>query len=253
MNRFEKLSAFLEGAKGEESKRGRGVTAYAGATAIPTAGAFAYMKGIGGGIRKPSFTDAGVAERILADSGTGAKVLTNAQFRNKVRNSFEYSLQPEFMQNMLLRKFRKNLGVTMPGADNATIVIPRGMRGHTGVLAHELGHAQQLKKYKTPGMIGYRQATGAAAGIGTMVAAFSKDEDRAKKGAIAGTLGGIGLVGQEVGASARGARLLGKAGVKGMRRWSPYIGIPTYAALALAPALAYLIKRSLGGYSKTDK
>jgi hypothetical protein len=127
------------------------------------------------------------------------------------------------------------------------IGVYSGVRGSLkpGLLAHEVGHATQPRFLRHP--LGHMTGK-LAPSVAGLYATATGDEQRAKKAAIVGGLAAAPMLASEVDASVRGSRLLRKAGVKGLRSLSPGFGLPTYAAVAAAPYLAYRTKKALGGY-----
>jgi hypothetical protein len=119
-----------------------------------------------------------------------------------------------------------------------------------GVLAHEVRHAQQAK------LLG-KNALMAASTIGKvgplgagLVSTFTGDEKRGRAAAITGAALAAPMLAAEADAAIGGARMLRKSGMRGLRTLSPGVGLATYGALAASPALAYKIKKTLGGYRK---
>lgn len=131
--------------------------------------------------------------------------------------------------------------------DDRGVIMSKGVRASMkpGLLAHEVGHLKGHRALLHP----LTRVGAIYGGMGTAgVAAITDNEDVAKKSAIIGGLASIPMMASELDASRRGAGLLHKAGVKGMRRLSPFMGIPSYAAIAAMAPAAYLIKKGLGGY-----
>jgi hypothetical protein len=123
-----------------------------------------------------------------------------------------------------------------------------GILDRAPVLAHELGHAEQQAskalslKLRMPAML-----AGGAAGGGVLL---TKDRDRAKLYAGLGSAASLPILFNEYDASRRGAGLVKQlmpGASKSLRRL-PYVGLPTYAALALSPWAAYAGKSAMGGY-----
>src|SRR5215472_14740059 len=113
-----------------------------------------------------------------------------------------------------------------------------------GALAHEIGHIKQPKWMTHPLSRGLGQH---GTPLAALYAGITSDEDRAKAAAIAGSAAAVPMLTSEVDASIRGARLLQKHGVKGIRRLSPGLGLASYGAVAAMPAAAYAAKKAFGG------
>jgi len=112
------------------------------------------------------------------------------------------------------------------------------------ILAHEYGHLKQFKKLPKF-MLGAPLLSNLGIGIGSSVLPFIYDEDTRKNVAIGATLSSLPNLGLEFDASRRGVKVLKSLGTKGMRRYLPWVGVPTYMAQAAIPGLAYLLDNKL--------
>ena len=155
--------------------------------------------------------------------------------------------------------------------------LAKSREGALGILAHELGHAEQFRKanpsrpgyYGTFGkrnrLVGGRvlQGLGGLGGVGT--AYLSNDPETAFNAALAGSAASLPNLAMEAGASARGSRsLIDFAKEQGMwknksalqklklagRSW---IGMPTYLIAAAAPLVTYLARRAGGMPGKSPE
>lgn len=137
--------------------------------------------------------------------------------------------------------------------------VGKGKFGTKGVLSHELGHALQSKGILTAYGI-TTPATIASIPILAAVGAYrSKDPEKQKKldryakyGVGAATLGGLFTAGVEANASYKGYKMLRNSGILKAdsplkEKLEPFVGLPTYLALAAAPAAAYYGSRHLPG------
>lgn len=146
-----------------------------------------------------------------------------------------------------------------------------------GILAHEMGHAQQFTK----GRSALRQGFNISRGIGSLLSPFyalgvltTKDQDTAQRRAATASLLQLPVVAHEIDASYHGRKLLidaqksvgnipvrqGAGGVykplsrasKFMRSLAPFKGVPTYAMGAAIPYLMYKSMSRRGKYGTGD-
>jgi len=110
-----------------------------------------------------------------------------------------------------------------------------------GVVAHEFGHAMR------PGMKNLYHYGGKLGNLMMYPSAFLGDEDMREMAGIVGSGAMLPRVYEEIMASRAGSKLLKDQGVKGMRRLSPFVGVPTYAAAATLP---YLMAKTRGWLDK---
>lgn len=124
-----------------------------------------------------------------------------------------------------------------------------GSKLKPGVLAHEVGHGLGPSAY-VKGLARPISALLPTLNLGQVL--LAKDEDTGRMGAMLAPLSGAPLLASEIDASVRGSKLLSKL-TKGklstMQKLSPFMGLPTYAAFTAAPALAHMIKKTMGGYA----
>ena len=122
------------------------------------------------------------------------------------------------------------------------------------VLAHEMGHhAQPAWMKSTLSRIGLKLGPV----VGSMAPIMSNDENTGLASATAGSAAALpGLIG-EFDASRRGKQMwhaaMGPEALKGLSRLGrrgPFAGLPTYAAFAATPWLAYLGRKLSGGYAE---
>lgn len=140
---------------------------------------------------------------------------------------------------------------------NRTIGVPRKVP--EGVLAHEVGHSRQR-----PWSLGANIGGKAVTSLSLPLTLGMQDENNAWNAAVVGTVGGGATLANELGASLRGKAILDRLHASEQRnprryraggprpfsaRWSPFVGIPTYASSAALPMAAYGIKKMMGGYN----
>lgn len=125
-----------------------------------------------------------------------------------------------------------------------------------GVLAHELGHAMGPKHY----MNSLSRVAGKFGPLlGGGMALLADDEKVGLLSALLGTGAAGHMLASEIDASVRGAKILrkfteqAKLPTNRLVRLSPFLGLPSYAAVAAAPLTAYMINKRLGGYKKKDQ
>jgi hypothetical protein len=117
-----------------------------------------------------------------------------------------------------------------------------------GVLAHEVGHGVGPSVY-IKGLT--RRFSQLAPALATGNILFTNDENTARNSALISPLLSAPLLASEFDASMRGSNILKKL-TKGnltrLQRLSPFVGLPTYAAFATSPILAYLTKKKMDGF-----
>lgn len=112
------------------------------------------------------------------------------------------------------------------------------LRSTPGVLAHELGHARQdLKKWEDL----YHKLP-KTAWLPSMIQAYSGDRttSRVAGGAAAAAALPRWLI--ELDASWRGRNMLRGVGVRGLKSWSPFVGLSSYSGAVLAPLVIQALK-----------
>lgn len=119
-----------------------------------------------------------------------------------------------------------------------------------GVLVHEVGHGVGPSVY-IKGLT--RRLSQLAPGLATGNILFTNDENTARNSALISPLLSAPLLASEFDASMRGSNILKKL-TKGnltkLQRLSPFVGLPTYAAFAASPAIAYFTKKKMDGFDK---
>ncbi len=146
---------------------------------------------------------------------------------------------------------REKIASMTGSTDERGVAISNSIRSSLkpGVLAHEIGHQQQLRHLTGPLYHAGKMLPGGAA----LYSGLTSDEGHAKKAAIAGTLAAAPMLAAEIDASRRGSKLLKNAGMKGLRRLTPFVGVPSYAAVAAVPMATYKIKKAMGGYKPKEE
>lgn len=161
---------------------------------------------------------------------------------------------------------RTGRGPAAYSAKPHTVLVNLGIKDrHGGVLAHELGHAQQRKFLNSP--LGRASiilpALGQLLGLGS--SAMVGDEDTGRNLALASSASTLPMLGYEFDASRRGSKLLRDTlkrsgewaklglGEKAIKRLAPFVGLPTYMNLAATPLLLHGVKKYLGGYGSYAK
>jgi hypothetical protein len=117
-----------------------------------------------------------------------------------------------------------------------------------GILAHETGHGLGPSIY-TKGLVRRLSALAPLLGAGNII--HTRNEETGRNTALASPLLGAPLLASEFDASMRGSNLLNrlaKGNLNKLQRLAPFVGLPTYAALTLTPAVAHLTKKYMGGY-----
>ena len=118
-----------------------------------------------------------------------------------------------------------------------------------GVVAHELGHASRPGKYKWfP-----HQAGKGLAMMSLFPAAFTGDQEAREALGALGSAAMLPTLYEEIMASRAGSKILKNKGVKGIRRFSPFIGVPTYAAMTTLPLLTAKVRTWLDDFMNKDK
>tara|TARA_R100000329_G_scaffold39838_2_gene37282 strand:- start:697 stop:1425 length:729 start_codon:yes stop_codon:yes gene_type:complete len=164
--------------------------------------------------------------------------------------------------NFSMRNIYSNLGVNMPkwtdtftASYNPKTHTVNAPRSNYGILAHELGHAEQ---YKNPL---YRKTIAPLSNVARRIAPFgvlapilSDNEEDARKNSIAAGAMQIPTLIEEIDASRRGSNILSQhmlnkpalQGAKGTSRMAqaltklrPFAGVPSYLFAAAAPYLMY--------------
>jgi len=175
------------------------------------------------------------------------------------------------INNISINKVFQNVGIKPPidmdvfGASyNPKTHTVNAPRSNYGILAHELGHAEQYKNPLYRKTIAPLSKVGRVASqFGMLAPIFTDNEQEARRNAkIAGVMQIPTLV-EEIDASKRGSRILSKnmakkPAIKGaksggtlaraMMKLRPFAGVPTYALGAIAPYLIYKYMKGRGLY-----
>ncbi len=258
------------------------------------------LLGIGVGI-SPVAAKAGYNRKVLVDPSNkrlnrsqGDKLL-GSWFKSETERGARSGISPDNMGIETKSRFGKVLGLpdgptysTAPNRDGPhydpdkrRVFVP-GILGKSqdaklGILAHELGHAEQFRK-SNPTNASYRSLFGGrnrvlaanlsafAGGIlGTVGPTFEPNKESARNQALVGTAMFAPQLASEVGASARGSRtLMNYAKESGLwqnknaleklkyagRSWT---GMPTYLLMAALPIATYLGSNLAGSYNKDSK
>lgn len=151
---------------------------------------------------------------------------------------------------------KRKKSLSMPAFDPGKKTII-GITDSPEIMAHELGHAKNFKDVERVfGKFGKNIHTGLYTGskgltlLGGIAAPLASilgaDDDTVKTIGVAGAASSAPMMLEELIASARGAKALGKAG-KGMgSKLKAFIGIPSYIAAGIAPLAPWL------GYEMLD-
>ena len=212
----------------------------------------------------------------LGNIGGNDKGLASALARDSIRRDPRLKINNPNLKNMF-----GAMGINMPfdidplGSSyqprTHTVNAPRS---NYGILAHELGHAEQ---YKNPL---YKKTLGRVSGIGRRVAPFgvlapilTDNEQEAKRNSLIASGLQVPTLIEEIDASRRGSNILGKTIAKrekelksvpyansanqakkggkiaqALTRLRPFAGVPTYALAAAAPYLLYKYMKGRGLY-----
>ena len=142
-----------------------------------------------------------------------------------------------------------------------TVNVPRG---NYGILAHELGHAEQYKNPLYKKTIAPLSRVGRMAGqLGGLAPILSDNEEDARRNSIVAGAMQVPTLIEEIDASRRGSNILNKhisknpafKSIKGTSRMAqaltrlrPFAGIPSYLLGAAAPYLVYKYMKNRGLY-----
>jgi len=235
MNFFQNLDAavlsvnfMLTKSANDEGESGLkdGIKAYAGASALQTGGSLAYMKGV---IPSMVKADPAAFEKVKRFIPNGISYGAVDSARDKIPDSLlKRIMNPGPSYNAIFKDISMGKGKLSKGP---------------GILAHEIGHARGGSKLIAGNIIGKQLLA-----LSLLGAAFGNDTVSGGS-AIAGTAAAIPVLASEIDASRRGAEILKRIGTKGMRRFTPYAGVPTYLGMAAMPYGAYKLKQH---FSKPD-
>lgn len=123
------------------------------------------------------------------------------------------------------------------------------------IFAHELGHSAKLQNNK--GRIltyGASKHITNAAALAQFINCFNKDDESRRKAgkaiSLAGGAAAIPMIAEEIGASLRGSKMLG---LKGKDKARSLIGVGSYIAVALSPAIMYHVSERTRNFLKRMK
>jgi hypothetical protein len=133
----------------------------------------------------------------------------------------------------------------------------RGVNPNPGLLAHELGHAQQYTKPKALlNRLALPSKLATVFGLTTLPLLVTEDEDTAKLMAGAGTAMSTPLFLHEMEASGKGRKMLMQAASKTgnklgfLKSLAPFKGIPSYLLALASPYIIYKYLKSQGQYKE---
>jgi hypothetical protein len=228
--------------------------AYAAAAALPTLySSLPFYKELTGAREVPlSATDQKVHRelaKVLKSEGLTHLTDPEQVARLQYRDSPELHTNDPKLKAKRLRRLADALREAGPAHVIGSKHVYTPATARPGMLAHEMGHATGLGPRIPTGLHRLsRIALALGPILGGVSALVRQDEDKALRDTLISSGVTLPALAEELRASHRGSRLLGKAQVKGLGRLTPYAGLPTYMALASAPAATYLAKKLLGGY-----
>ena len=205
-------------------------------------------------------------------TGYGLSLMNSPVFQDMSTAQAEELLEDLYAANPDLRRV-KEVGPSMIPAGphynpkNDSIGYS-GKAPSSGILAHELGHAQQKWTPKRMKLQQFSRLGAQLSPLAALYAGVSKDEDKARNAAIGSTAVSLPMLFNEYDASRRGAKMLRnlpadhpalralqsgpssslRRRLVNAARRNPYIGLPTYALMASIPGLTYGAKKLTGGY-----
>ena len=112
-------------------------------------------------------------------------------------------------------------------------------------MAHEVGHV--LQPSSNPKFVDAMSALRQGGSLAGLAPLFTRNEDTANRLAAFGSIATLPMLGQELSASMRGAKLLKRLKGSPIKAFS---GIPTYAAMTAVPWLIKSIRKQMGGYDQ---
>ena len=198
--------------------------------------------------------------------GGSNKGLATALMNESIKNDPRLKIT-----NFSMRNLYKNMGVNIPkwtdtfsanyNPKTHTVNAPRS---NYGILAHELGHAEQYKNPLYRKTIAPLSKVERIAGqFGVLAPILSDNEEDARRNSITAGAMQIPTLIEELDASRRGSRMLnrhmvnkpairsaksGGALAKAMMKMRPFAGIPSYLLAAAAPYLIYKYMKGRGLY-----
>lgn len=142
-------------------------------------------------------------------------------------------------------------------ATKTAYTAQRGVNPNPGMLAHELGHAQQyIKPSSLINKLALPSRIATMYGLTSLPLLIAEDENTAKAMAGVGTAMSTPLFLHEMDASIKGRKMLmeaaGKAGNKlgFLKSLAPFKGIPSYLLALASPYLIYKYLKSKGQYKE---
>lgn len=201
-------------------------------------------------------TDLGITNVLSAIPGVASKLYTRSPLvQSSIFNDTDIDAQNKLhrvIRKMGINKMESPSGPAMAPAiegGKQTLLLPKGSKPAAGVLAHELGHALNMRTAKK--LAGRKGAQAHMLGIVNLFGLAQKPAAIAHFfGADTDTLGALGAGGvalsmprlaEETLASIRGARLMNRLKLKG--KWKAFIGLPTYAMHSALPAIPWLSRK----------
>lgn len=201
-------------------------------------------------------TDLGVTAALSAVPRVASKLYKNTPLvQSSIFNSSDIAARDKLhkvIRRMGINKLEHAAGPAMSPAINGgkqTLLLPKGSKPAAGVLAHELGHALNMRTAKK--LAGKKGAQAHMLGIVNLFGLAQKPAAIAHFfGADTDTLGVLGAGGvalslprlaEETLASVRGARLMKRLKLKG--KWKAFVGLPTYVMSSALPAIPWLSRK----------
>jgi hypothetical protein len=223
------------------------------------------------GILKKQDLDLNIPKEVIgAHNSNARRMLSTKGFVEDVRNipgigtdkafynpSKNRTVYLDFKNNFLFRKSGPHMQPSPADLNTRMVRVGKGVYSSPEILSHELGHSLQ----STPLLAAYgagRILNGLSipvlAGVGSIRYRDPEKQNKidryAKYGVGIGTLAGLLNVGVELDASYKGYKMLRDSGLMTpdaplSKKLAPFVGIPTYLAVAAAPAAAYYGSRYL--------
>lgn len=229
------------------------------------------------GILKRKDLDLNIPEEVIdAHNSNARRMLSTRGFVEDTRNipgigadnalynpNMNRTVYLDFKNNFLFRRAGPHMQPSPTDLNTRMVRVGKGVYSSPEILSHELGHSLQ----STPLLAAYgagRILNGLSvpilAGVGSIRCKDPEKQNKidryAKYGVGIGTLAGLLNVGVELDASYKGYKMLRDSGLMTpdaplSKKLGPFVGIPTYLAVAAAPAAAYYGSRYLPEKIKT--
>lgn len=116
-----------------------------------------------------------------------------------------------------------------------------------GLVAHELGHARQHGSLLAANILGKL-----ITGLGMWAQAATGNRETSEKWRNFAMSGGLATLLTELDASNRGRNMLRAQGVRGLKSWHSFAGVPSYATLVAAPYILQALKERHWGKAKPN-